>query len=87
VPVEGGDEVDGAARIQGAVLGDRVGEGGAWGGANIGGAHTVTAADPLPVDLRAALDQIHGRSAAHQIVRFGSGRVRRTARRSSRPAC
>jgi transposase len=29
------------------------------------GAHTITAADPLPADLRAALDQIHGRSAAH----------------------
>jgi hypothetical protein len=32
------------------------------------GPHTVTAADPLPPDLRAALDEIHGRSAAHQIV-------------------
>ena len=29
------------------------------------GRHTVTAADPLPADLRAALHQIHGRSAAH----------------------
>jgi hypothetical protein len=29
------------------------------------GQHTITAADPLPPDLRAALDQIHGRSAAH----------------------
>jgi hypothetical protein len=29
------------------------------------GRHTVTAAEPLPADLRAALDRIHGRSAAH----------------------
>ena len=29
------------------------------------GAHTVTAADPLPGDLRNALDRIHGRSGAH----------------------
>jgi hypothetical protein len=29
------------------------------------GQHTITAADPLPPDLRAALDQIHARSAAH----------------------
>lgn len=29
------------------------------------GPHTITAADPLPADLRAALDKIHGRSAAH----------------------
>jgi hypothetical protein len=29
------------------------------------GAHTVTAADPLPADLRDALDHIHGRSDAH----------------------
>ncbi len=29
------------------------------------GPHTITAADPLPDDLRPALDQIHGRSAAH----------------------
>jgi len=29
------------------------------------GTHTITAADPLPPDLRAALDEIHGRSAAH----------------------
>ena len=29
------------------------------------GRHTITPADPLPADLRAALDQIHGRSAAH----------------------
>ena len=29
------------------------------------GEHTITAADPLPADLRAALDQIHGRSTAH----------------------
>jgi hypothetical protein len=29
------------------------------------GRHAITAADPLPADLRAALDQIHGRSAAH----------------------
>jgi transposase len=28
------------------------------------GTHTITAADPSP-DLRAALDEIHGRSAAH----------------------
>jgi hypothetical protein len=28
----------------------------------------ITAAEPLLGDLRAALDQIHGRSAAHQIV-------------------
>jgi len=29
------------------------------------GQHTITAADPLPDDLQAALDQIHGRPAAH----------------------
>jgi DDE family transposase len=29
------------------------------------GQHVITAADPLPHDLRAALDQIHGRAAAH----------------------
>jgi hypothetical protein len=29
------------------------------------GTRTITAADPLPDDLRAALDQIHGRSTAH----------------------
>ena len=29
------------------------------------GRHAITAADPLPADLRAALDQIHGRPAAH----------------------
>jgi hypothetical protein len=29
------------------------------------GAHTVTAADPLPSDLRNALDRIHGRLGAH----------------------
>ena len=29
------------------------------------GPHTITAADPLPADLRAALDHIHGRPAAH----------------------
>jgi hypothetical protein len=29
------------------------------------GAHTITAADPLPDDLRTALDQIHSRSAPH----------------------
>ena len=29
------------------------------------GRHAVTAADPLPADLRAALDQIHGRSTTH----------------------
>lgn len=29
------------------------------------GNHVITAADPLPADLRAALDRIHGRSAAH----------------------
>ena len=29
------------------------------------GPHTITAADPLPDDLRQALDQIHGRTAAH----------------------
>jgi hypothetical protein len=27
--------------------------------------HTITVADPLPAGLRAALDQIHGRPAAH----------------------
>jgi hypothetical protein len=27
------------------------------------GTHTISAADPLPADLRAALDQIHGRIA------------------------
>ena len=29
------------------------------------GQHTVTAADPLPDDLQAAIDKIHGRTAAH----------------------
>ena len=29
------------------------------------GQHTVTAADPLPADLRTALDRIHGQSAAY----------------------
>jgi hypothetical protein len=29
------------------------------------GRHTITPADPQPADLRVALDQIHGRSAAH----------------------
>jgi hypothetical protein len=29
------------------------------------GQHVITAADPLPADLRTALDQIHGRSPAH----------------------
>jgi Transposase DDE domain len=29
------------------------------------GQHTITAADPLPADLQAAIDQIHGRTAAH----------------------
>ena len=29
------------------------------------GQHTVTAADPLPADLQAAIDRIHGRTAAH----------------------
>ena len=29
------------------------------------GQHTITAADPLTADLRQALDQIHGRTAAH----------------------
>jgi hypothetical protein len=29
------------------------------------GPHVVTAADPLPGELRTALDQIHGRTAAH----------------------
>jgi hypothetical protein len=29
------------------------------------GPHTITAADPLPGNLRQALDQINGRSAAH----------------------
>jgi hypothetical protein len=29
------------------------------------GTHTITAAHPLPFDLQAALDEIHGRSAAH----------------------
>jgi hypothetical protein len=29
------------------------------------GPHTITAADPLPAELRAALAQIHGRAAAH----------------------
>jgi hypothetical protein len=29
------------------------------------GPHTITAADPAPTDLQAALDQIHGRSSAH----------------------
>ena len=29
------------------------------------GPHTLTAADPLPDDLRQALDHIHGRTSAH----------------------
>ena len=29
------------------------------------GKHAITAADPLPADLRTALNQIHGRAAAH----------------------
>jgi hypothetical protein len=29
------------------------------------GAHTITAADPLPDDLRHALDQIHREAGAH----------------------
>jgi hypothetical protein len=29
------------------------------------GPHTITAADPIPDDLRSALDRIHGRSATH----------------------
>jgi len=29
------------------------------------GPHTFTAADPIPDDLRQALDQIHGRAGAH----------------------
>jgi hypothetical protein len=29
------------------------------------GAHTITAADPLPEDLRQALDQIHHSPTAH----------------------
>ena len=29
------------------------------------GPHTITAADPLPTDLQAALAQIHGRPAPH----------------------
>jgi transposase len=29
------------------------------------GQHTITAADPLPADLRAALSKIHGLPAAH----------------------
>ena len=29
------------------------------------GQHAITAAAPLPADLRVALDQIHGRPAAH----------------------
>jgi hypothetical protein len=29
------------------------------------GQHAITAADPLPADLQAAIDQIHGRAAAH----------------------
>jgi hypothetical protein len=29
------------------------------------GQHAITAAAPLPADLRIALDQIHGRPAAH----------------------
>ncbi len=29
------------------------------------GARTIIAADPLPGDLRDALDRIHGRSGAH----------------------
>jgi hypothetical protein len=29
------------------------------------GPHTITAADPLQIDLREALDRAHGRSDAH----------------------
>jgi hypothetical protein len=29
------------------------------------GPHTITAADPLPDDLRHAINQIHGRSGTH----------------------
>jgi len=29
------------------------------------GPHTITAADPVPDDLRQALDQIHGRTGTH----------------------
>jgi len=29
------------------------------------GTRTITAADPLPGDLRTALDQIHGQTSAH----------------------
>jgi transposase len=29
------------------------------------GQHTITAADPIPADLRQALSQIHGRPATH----------------------
>lgn len=36
------------------------------------GAHTLTAADPLPDDLGDALKQIHRRSSAHQLIRVGS---------------
>jgi hypothetical protein len=32
------------------------------------GPHVITAADPLPGDLREALDQIHGRTDVHLIV-------------------
>jgi hypothetical protein len=35
----------------------------------LAGTHTITAADPLPDDLRGALDRIHGRSAAHERVK------------------
>jgi hypothetical protein len=29
------------------------------------GTHTITAADPLPNDLRHAIDHLHGQTAAH----------------------
>jgi hypothetical protein len=29
------------------------------------GPHTITAADPLPCDIRQAIDHIHGRTGAH----------------------
>jgi hypothetical protein len=34
---------------------------------------TITAADPIPSDLQAALDLIHGRTSAHS---FGPTKVR-----------
>jgi hypothetical protein len=36
------------------------------------GPHTITAADPVPDDLRQALDQIHGRTGTHS---FGPTQV------------